>query len=61
MVFDTGVQASQVAAIKNELGSIVTLDETPPTFTALEIQDACLSSPCIVTHNAGIADRSCIA
>ncbi|CAE7498925.1 unnamed protein product [Symbiodinium natans] len=39
MVFDTGVQASQVAAIKNELGSIVTLDETPPTFTALEIQD----------------------
>ena len=39
MVFNTGVQASQVEFIRNQLGSIVTLDETPPTFTALEIQD----------------------
>ncbi|CAE7260941.1 unnamed protein product [Symbiodinium microadriaticum] len=39
MTYDTGVYSSQVIVIHQGLGNVTTLDETPPTFTQLSIQD----------------------
>ncbi|CAK8993859.1 unnamed protein product [Durusdinium trenchii] len=39
MSFDVGVDASQVSKLQEALGNVTTLDETPPSFTELLIQD----------------------
>ncbi|CAE8610726.1 unnamed protein product [Polarella glacialis] len=40
MTYNTGaVEGSKILAIKDAIVSVTTLDETPPTFTQLEIQD----------------------
>ncbi|CAJ1402439.1 unnamed protein product [Effrenium voratum] len=39
MTFNTSAATSQVSLIRDAIGSVTTLDETPPTFTLLEIQD----------------------
>ena len=39
MTFNTSAATSQVSLIRDAIGSVTTLDETPPTFTLLEIQE----------------------
>lgn len=39
MKYNTSAAESQIVNIQRALGTVKTLDQTPPTFTHLEIED----------------------